>query len=93
MSSQCHYMSKDDGPIVKVNLNEWARKRRAGFIFRTEAEFRDQVQGATPDRDDDGDQGPTMDSTKDQIMDYADENGIAYSTNDTKAEILAAIAG
>ena len=41
-----HYMQKDDGPIVKVNLNKWAHYRRQGYEFKTEAEFIGQTHDA-----------------------------------------------
>ena len=37
-----HYMQKKNGPIKKVELNEWARHRRSGYEFRTELEYQNQ---------------------------------------------------
>lgn len=91
MRNQCHYMSKDDGPIEKVALNEWTRKRSAGYVFRTEKEFQDQQASATPGRDDDADIVPTMDNTKAEILDYAEANDIAVDPELKKADLLAAI--
>jgi hypothetical protein len=82
-------MQKDDGPIVKVNLNDWATKRRDGFVFRTEAEFNAQGEGAAPDRDDDDDPTfPTMDNTKAEILEYCDANGIQADAGLTKSDLL-----
>lgn len=91
MSTQCHYMKKPDGVIVKVNLNDWARKRKAGWTFSTEKDFNDQAQGATPDKDDDQ-VVPTMDNTKAEIVDYLIEQGFEVDENLTKAELLEAVA-
>jgi len=88
-----HYMSKGDGPIIKVALNEWPRRRRNGYIFRTEAEFLAQAEGATPDRTDDVDVVPTMDNTKAEITAYLESHGYDVDQNDTKAEMLAAFEG
>lgn len=93
MGNQCHYMSKNDGRIEKVNLNDWVRKRRDGFVFRTEAEYAAQQAGATPDRDDDVDVVPTMDNTKAEITAYLESHGYDVDQNDTKAEMLAAFEG
>ena len=93
MGNQCHYMSKDDGPIEKVALNEWTRKRSAGYVFRTAKEFQDQQARATPERDadDDADIMPTMDNTKAEILEYAEANGITVDADLKKADLLAAI--
>ncbi len=90
MSNQNHYMSKDDGPIIAVALNEWPGRRGAGYIFRTEAEFRDQeTNKSTPVVA--GDAPPTMDNTKAEIMAWLEANDYDVDKNDTKAELLAAI--
>lgn len=91
--SQCHYMKKPGGRIEKVNLNDWARKRKAGYVFSTEAEFQDQTQ-ATPDPVAGGDsEVPTMENTKAEIVAYLEANGYDVDENDTKAELLAAMEG
>ena len=90
MAAQCHYMSKDDGPIEKVALNEWTRKRSAGYVFRTAKEFLDQQARTTPDQDaDDG--IPTMDNKKPEILAYAKANGIDVDPELKKADLLDAI--
>ena len=90
MSNQCHYMSRDDGPIVKVNLNDWAAKRTAGYVFRTAAEFKDQETNATTPEVA-GDATPTMDNTKAEIIAWLEANGYDVDKNDTKAAMLEAI--
>lgn len=91
MGNKCHYMSKDDGPIEKVNLNEWTRKRAAGYIFRTEKEYQDQVAAKVAGPDDDDDGIPTMDNTKAEILEYAEANEIVVDPDLKKADLLDAI--
>lgn len=91
MSNQCHFMKNPEGKIVRVNLNDWARKRKAGWTFSTEKDFSDQANSAAPDRDDDADVVPTMENTKAEITDYLEANGFDVDQNDTKAEMLAAL--
>lgn len=43
MAQRNHFMQKDDGPIVRVPLNEWAKYRRNGYEFSTEAAFNEQT--------------------------------------------------
>lgn len=88
-----HFMKSPDGVIKAVPANEWGRYRAQGYTFSNEKEFQAQTQGATPDRDDDVDVVPTMDNTKAEIVDYLESNGYDVDTNDTKAELLAAIEG
>lgn len=92
MSNQCHYMKSPEGRIEKVNLNDWAKKRRAGWTFSNESDYQAQQNNATPDRDD-VDVVPTMDNTKAELLEYARANGIDANRDDTKAEILFAIEG
>ena len=87
-----HYMEKD-GVIKAIPANEWTRYRADGYTFSSLKKFQAQQAGKAPDRDEGDAQGPTMDNTKSEIMDYADTKGIDYDSHDTKAEILAAIAG
>ena len=87
MSNQCHYMQKDDGPVVKVNLNDWARKRKDGFKFSTKKEYEDQVQNAAPDRDEDQ-TFPTMENTKAEILEYAAANGFDLDEGLNKTDLL-----
>ena len=93
MGNQCHYMSKDDGPIEKVNLNDWTRKRAAGYSFRTAKEFQDQVnaKASGPDSDADDVIILTMDNTKAEILEYAEANGITVDPDLKKADLLDAI--
>ena len=42
---QKHYMQKGNNPIIKVDLNQWARYRRMGYDFKTEVEFNTQTAG------------------------------------------------
>lgn len=92
MSNQCHYMKNPEGKIERVNLNDWARKRKAGWTFSNEKDFNAQQQSAAPDRDDDGGGDvPTMDNTKAEITEYLEANGYEVDQNDTKAEMLAAL--
>lgn len=86
-------MSKDDGPIIKVALNDWTAKRSAGYIFRTEAEFRDQeTNKSTPEvKAEVGDDVPTMENTKAEIIDWLEANDYEVDTNETKAQLLEAI--
>lgn len=44
-----HYMQKEDGPIIKVDLNLWAGRRRQGYEFRTELEYQNQQAALTPE--------------------------------------------
>ena len=88
-----HYMSKDDGPIIKVNLNEWAKHRKSGYVFRTELDYQNQQANAaevaeaeTPDEDED--ESVNMDNTKAEILAFAEANGIEVDEDDTKAELL-----
>ena len=89
MSNQNHFMSKDDGPVIKVALNDWAAKRNAGYIFRTEKDY--AAQEANGADQDDGDVRPTMENTKAEITEYLEANGYDVDQNDTKAELLAAL--
>ena len=89
MSTQCHYMKKPGGPIEKVNLNDWARKRKEGYTFSNEADYLVQQAGAAPDRDDDaGGDFPTMDNTKAEILEYAAANGFDLDEGLTKSDML-----
>ena len=88
--NQNHFMSKDNGPVIKVALNDWAAKRNAGYIFRTAKDYDDQQSNATTEQDD-GDVVPNMENTKAEITDYMEANGYDVDQNDTKAEMLAAL--
>jgi hypothetical protein len=88
-----HYMSKDDGPIIKVNLNKWAGKRKEGYVFRTEAEYNVQVSEAAQAAVADAAELPTMENTKAEIIAYADDNAIAIDPDLTKSELLDIIEG
>lgn len=37
-----HYMQKDEGEIVAIPLNEWAKYRANGYKFSTEKAFNEQ---------------------------------------------------
>lgn len=87
-----HFMKSPDGVIKAIPANEWGKYRADGYTFSNEKEFQDQQAGAAPDRDD-VDVIPTMDNTKAEIVDYLKANGYEVDTNDTKAELLAAIEG
>lgn len=98
MPNQCHYMRKGKGPIEKVNLNDWVKKRAAGYSFSNEADFNSEQTNAktpevaaakTPEVADDS--PPTMENTKAEIIAYLEANDYDVDENDTKAELLAAI--
>lgn len=90
MSNKNHFMSLDDGPIIKVALNEWPGRRGAGYVFRTEAEFKDQeTNKSTPVVA--GDATPTMDNTKAEIIAWLEANDYEVDPKDNKADLLAAI--
>ncbi len=91
MPNQNHYMSKDDGPIIKVALNDWTAKRSAGYIFRTELEFNDQVTNATTPEVPVGGAVPTMENTKAEIIAWLETHGYDVDKNETKAQLLDAI--
>jgi len=93
MPNKNHYMSKDDGPIIKVALNDWTAKRSGGYIFRTEAEFRDQeTNKSTPEvKAEAGDGVPTMDNTKAEITAWLEANDYEVDATETKAQLLDAI--
>ncbi len=48
MALQNHFMQKGDAPIIKVELNEWAKHRQSGFEFRTELEYQNQQAALGP---------------------------------------------
>lgn len=82
-----HYMKSPDGEIKAVPANEWGRYRAQGYTFSNEKEYQAQVQGATPDRDDDPTL-PTMDNTKAEILEYCEANGIDADGGLTKSDLL-----
>jgi hypothetical protein len=83
-----HYMSKDDGPIITVNLNKWAGKRKEGYVFRTEADYNLQRTAAAEDAEAEATELPTMENTKAEIIAFAEANAIEIDPDLTKSELL-----
>lgn len=88
-----HYMSKDDGPIITVNLNKWAGRRKEGYVFRTIGEYNAQVTADAEDKAAEDSEFPTMENTKAEILAYANDNAIEVDPDLTKSELLDIIEG
>jgi len=90
------------GDIVCISLSDWAKHRTSGYAFvetdedgnTPQQQFVAQTSGGVTPRakkDDNGgggDEGVSMDNTKDEIVAYLEANGIEYASNLNKAELL-----
>lgn len=91
---------KRSGDIICISLSAWAKHRASGYAFvetdedgnTPEQQFVAQTSGGVTPRakqdNDGGDEGVSMDNTKDEIVAYLDANGIEHASNLNKAELL-----
>lgn len=100
MSKTYMVKEKGDATIICVPLVNWARYRKDGYVFveknkagdTPQKQFLDQINAAKGDApEDDGDDLPTIESKKDEIMAYLDSQNIEYDASANKATLMESV--
>ena len=94
MTTGHHAYFEKDGKVEKAPLIKWGHYRRRGWVFSTIEAYNAQEHGTAPApvvEEEDGDELPTMENTKAEILAYAKANDVGVNPEDTKAELLEVI--